>query len=221
MKTGTRRSSKRRSSNRMKSMHNMSYSPDTVRPAYHVPNTEIVHLQFVGVIILAYMAIVGFIVYNQYKSETTSSEKIILNSKSAKSKKSVVKKTPKENQSVTNMQKHAAEGRSASRPVVKVANTGSDVSIDTTLAAGPDMQSKRFMAVRDSMDGVGRVVPVKVDGVDIDRIVVQTAIEDNKDFYPRVDQSHEYEEKLQQFDATQAPQPSMFSPLPPTPFGFG
>lgn len=216
MKTSTRRSTRRSS----RTMQDMSYSPDTVRPVYHVPNTEVVHLQFVGVIILAYMVIVGFIVYNQYKSETTSSEKIIL-SKSMKSKKSAVKKTPKENQSVTNMQKHAAEGRSVSRPVIKVANTGTDVTIDTTLAKGPDIQGKRFMAVRDSMDGVGRVVPVNVDGVDIDRVVVQTAIEDNKDFFPRVDQSHEYEEKLQQFDATLAPQPNMFSPIPPTPFGFG
>lgn len=190
-------------------------------PRYYVPWTEQVHMQFVMAVMLVYLLLVGFVMYNSYSIEREDTIRILSAKKAPKKSPKKKNGTTKE-KLVTNMKKHAAEGVSVSRPKVDVAKMNDGVSISQPGSkTDPDYQSKTFKAIRDSMDGVGNVVPVEVDGTNIDHMVVQTAIEDNKDFYPRVDQMHAYQPSLQQFDSTQARQDEMFSPIPPTPFGFG
>lgn len=191
-------------------------SAGSVAPRYHVPQSETTHMQYVMAIVLIYLVLVLFLMSKSYGEKTTDETSII------SSKRSPKKKGPPKEKLVTNMQKHAAEGVSVSRPKVQVAKSENGVFVDQLGSKNaPGYQSKTFKAVRDSMDGMGNVVPVEVDGAKIDRVVVQTAIEDNKDFYPRVDETHVYKSGVQEFDSTQAPQDGMFSPIPPTPFGFG
>lgn len=227
MRTASRTTASRRSSRRssIKSPHDVGsarLAVGSTRPQYHVPQSETTHMQYVMAIVLVYLALVSFLVYKSYSEETSEETSIISSKRSPKKKSALKKKGVHKENLVTNMQKHAAEGVSVSRPKIQVAKSEDGVFLDQLGdKSAPDYQSKTFKAIRDSVDGMGNVIPVEVDGAKIDRVVVQTAIEDNKDFYPRVDQSHVYQSGVQEFDSTQVPQDGMFSPIPPTPFGFG
>lgn len=174
--------------------------PKNVAPAnYHVSHTEVVHMKYIYGLVFVYIVIMGLLIATGKISGSTTNETV----------KTIERMDASGGSIPSNMQEIFRDAPGPGQARVHFQDP-KNIKLRVASANYPSGKGDEFRNLKSAVRKDGRIMPVQINGKEVDRSIIEMAIQDDKNFYPRTDEFPLFPEE-QHFDSQNQGQRSMFN----------